>query len=180
MPFVASPRRGTTLVELMAALGIAGLLLLTAYTLTEQVSLGATRIHELGQRTAIEGNGRRIGMALLRQAQVGIDTSDRFDGSERRATFRTLCEAAGGWSEPCAVSIVLLWTDSATWVEAEFPGDEKVQLWTAPPRAEFRYENDTQGDTSWVRRWGRSIVLPRAIAVVSLAESTIVRVGARP
>src|SRR5258708_5017559 len=94
-------RRGTTLIELVAALSIAGLALLGGALLVDQLNDQAARIGQDGNATARVGNGHRLLHRLFAEAQPSLDSTEQLRGASRSVELRTRCDSPFGWTEPC-------------------------------------------------------------------------------
>src|SRR4051794_32365138 len=99
--------RGFTLIEVMIALALSGMVLLGGSMLLVQTTDTRDRIAQ----QALEGdetyNGARLLRALVRNAQTTTDSTERFTGDARAASFVTECQTPGGWLERCRVQLLI-------------------------------------------------------------------------
>lgn len=108
-------RSGFTLVELVAALAVAGFAMLGGVLLLDQIGDSAQRIARDGAEAPREGNGARLLVRLLADARANEDTTKRFSGDAHTLTFWSSCDVPGGWMEPCRVTLAIdLRGDSST------------------------------------------------------------------
>ncbi|HYD54781.1 MAG TPA: prepilin-type N-terminal cleavage/methylation domain-containing protein [Gemmatimonadaceae bacterium] len=170
-------RRGLTLIEVAAAIAISGLALLGATLVLDQLHDGHVRLARRAQEAAREANGERLLRRLVRDAEVGSDSTQWFQGAAGSARFRGWCEVPAGWLERCAVSLGLDWRDDSTAVSAMLSTGEVLPLAIHAGRAEFRYLDRTARDTAWVVRWTPSVVLPVAIAIAGERDTVLLPVG---
>src|SRR4051812_13004086 len=96
-----------TVIELMAALAIAGLLLLSGRSLLDQIGRASATLGRTARATDELSNATRTLYALARRADVRPDSTSRFIGDSTNASFRSLCDQSGGWLEPCGVTVFI-------------------------------------------------------------------------
>jgi hypothetical protein len=166
-----------TLLELVAALAIAGFAILGAILLLDQVDDSTRRITHDAAGDNRDGNGERMLRRLLADAQTTLDTTSRFRGDERSAEFKTLCDTPSGWAEPCHVQLAIDSLGDSSAVMAQFDNGEQYTLRRHAGRVEFRYFDMSVGDSVWRRRWGTSITLPGAIGVIVGFDTLVAPLG---
>lgn len=174
-----SRRAGFTLVELMVALVVSAVVVLGARTLLEQLGQSATRIVAASARAAADANGERLLRDLAGRLEVGTSEATRFSGEPTVASFGSWCDTPSGWEERCAVSLVVRSeAGGARLVASVAAGDSLVLLRRAAP-IELRYLDDPRAGGRWFTSWGAGITAPLALAVISGADTMIVRIGDR-
>jgi prepilin-type N-terminal cleavage/methylation domain-containing protein len=99
--------RGFTLLEVVVALAVGGVLLLGARRMLETVGDGAQGITEAAKAADREANGERLLRALLGRLEVGTDSTRTFSGEEQAARFTSWCDVPAGWQERCIVTLVV-------------------------------------------------------------------------
>jgi hypothetical protein len=172
---------GTTLLELMLALSLAGLVLLGASMLVDQASRTGTVLTRYARTTDAAANGERLLRALLARAQSSTDSARMFVGEPERASFDAWCERPGGWLEICRVALSLQPYDDRTVIAAALSTGEELPLRAIRGRAVFRYYGTgDSGEIGWLTAWGRSIVLPVAVGIVTDADTLVLRAGGEP
>jgi prepilin-type N-terminal cleavage/methylation domain-containing protein len=175
-----SLRRGFTLIELVVALFVSGIVLLGARLILE--SLGATegRMREVAERADRVANGDRLLRTLFARLEVGTDEAREFGGDERVARFTTWCDVPAGWLERCQAEVAI---DTATGggaaLVARLSTGERVVLRQGFQAGALRYLNTPAGGGQWFRVWGHGITAPLAIGVITDADTLIVRIGER-
>ena len=172
-------RRGMTLIEVMTALVIGGMLLMSARALLGQLQDAATTLGRNARANDELSNATRTLYALVRRADVRPDSASRFVGDSLSASFRSLCEQAGGWLEPCGVTVLIrLGPDSSSLVGQMSSGGVLIlRRW--PGVGRFRYLDVTGAQDQWVSQWGRSIVSPAAMALVVPPDTIVLPVAGR-
>jgi prepilin-type N-terminal cleavage/methylation domain-containing protein len=170
--------RGFTLVEVMAAIALSGLVVSGGVLLLRQLGDEADRIRIESADVARQGNGERLLRALTRNAEATSDTSRRFRGDERSASYRSWCSTPSGWNERCTVLLVIdQGVDSST-IIAELSSGEHLRLLKHRGAVEFRYVDPSAHDSAWTRYWGQSLKLPTAIAIVRSGDTLVFPLGA--
>jgi prepilin-type N-terminal cleavage/methylation domain-containing protein len=170
--------RGFTLVELLAALTICGLALAGATALLDQLGDGSARIARESLRASREGNGARLLARLLMDASASTDSTQRFRGDGNSLELSTLCDAPGGWREPCRVTLSIDRRGDSSVVLAGLPGNAAPAVLRRAGTASFRYFRPMAGtDTMWVMQWSSNASLPVAMSVVARDDTIILPVG---
>jgi prepilin-type N-terminal cleavage/methylation domain-containing protein len=174
----ARSRRGMTLIEIVAAVAIAGFVIVTGAALLDQLNDAGARIAGDATTTARAGNGRRLFRELLAHAEASVDTNDRFRADSASVAYLTRCPNAFGWTEPCHVQLAMDYRADSTEVVAVFGDGREITLRVQAKRAEFRFLNLAHVDSVWASVWTTSATLPDAIAVVSGTDTVVFPVGA--
>lgn len=169
-------RHGFTLVEVMVAIAIGGLVLLGARSLLEVL---ADEEHHVARDTATEdarSNGYRTLRSLVGQMEVGTTESGPFSGDPESTSFTTWCDVPSGWQERCAVTLAFEREGAETVLVAHLPAERRLVLARDFSAGEFRYLNSATSGGQWFRQWGRGITAPLAIGVI-LERGTTSDVG---
>jgi hypothetical protein len=173
-------RAGVTLVELMLALSLAGLLLLGVLLLVDQASDAGTALTRSASRMDAEANGDRLLRTLVARAQSRPDSMHLFEGAPDRTSFDSWCDRAAGWPERCRVTLMLVEQQERTVVTGTLSSGETFPLRYVRGRAVIRYfGRGASGDLEWLTTWGRSIRLPVAMGIVTSGDTIVLRVGER-
>ena len=91
---------GFTLVEVMIALTVGGLVVLCAERLFAGVGDGGRALERVRVRLDRDANGRRWLEATLLSLAVGDSTTSAFEGDSNRLRFTAWELTPGGWFEP--------------------------------------------------------------------------------
>ena len=184
-------RRAFTLVEVIVAIAIGGLVLLGARSLLEAL---ADEEHHIARETTVEdarANGHRTLRSLVGEMEVGTTESGPFSGDPARTSFTTWCDTAYGWQERCAVSIAFESEGGEPVLVAHLPEGQSRVLARGFRQGELRYLNSAASGGQWFRQWGRGITAPLAIGVIlerdaagaitgdRSVDTLIVRIGER-
>lgn len=172
-------RRGTTLVELLAALVLLGLLFLGMRTLLAQLSDGSERVGRATMDGNARGNGARLLRTLLRRATVGADSTHQFAGDDTNVWFDAGCDVPSGWVEDCRVIIGIVSRRDSSAVVAQLPGVAPETLFVSDAQTAFRYLDPVASDYAWLGGWGSRISMPAAIALVTPFDTLMLQVGGR-
>lgn len=172
-------RRGTTLVELMAALALSGIVLLGAHGLLS--ALTVTRAALAQRASVLEEIG--VGFRHLREALMMSEAVESgaapFFGDATGAAFSSRCRSGGGWYERCRVELQLTPYGAFTRLQMR----ERSGGWTEVLRREgsaHMLYRAMESDTAvWRDRWGTSIARPNAIGL-AVGMDTIVLAGTLP
>ncbi|HYW08759.1 MAG TPA: prepilin-type N-terminal cleavage/methylation domain-containing protein [Longimicrobium sp.] len=169
---------GFTLVEVVVALALAGLLLLGARVLLEQVGDAAERISGTAAEVDREANGERLLRAVVGSAEQPSGAR-AFRGDARGARFTSWCDLAAGWQERCDVSLGVIRVGERNVLAMELPRGEVVALRHGFASGRVIYLRDAADGGSWLAEWASSVSLPLAVGVVLDGDTLILRVGER-
>jgi prepilin-type N-terminal cleavage/methylation domain-containing protein len=174
-------RGGFTLVEVMVALVVIGVVVLGARVMLGQVAGDAERIAAAAAEADREGNADR----LLRDVVGRLETSAApgrratFEGDARSARFHSWCEVPDGWLERCEATLAFVEVEGAPALALRLSGGEPLALRRGFGAGELIYLRDAAEGGRWVLRWGESLTAPIAFGVVIDGDTAIVRVGER-
>ncbi|HXT16504.1 MAG TPA: prepilin-type N-terminal cleavage/methylation domain-containing protein [Gemmatimonadaceae bacterium] len=171
------PRRGVTLIEVLATLAVAGLVTLGCVLLLQQSSDESGRLVNAGNVSTRGGNGHDELRRLFRDAERSNDTTHAFRGDERSVAAMTRCRTSRGWTAPCSVIVTIdsLADSSIVGVQVDsgptWPLERRRGAWS------FRYFDHTSADSTWVKHWHTVATLPTAVALVTDADTVMLAVG---
>jgi prepilin-type N-terminal cleavage/methylation domain-containing protein len=172
-------RCGMTLVEVMAALALAGVLLAGAQALLAALGETDARTSQRAAVIATRGEGLRALQEALAMMRAEGDVASRFFADESGATFATLCRVAGGWLEPCAVALQLLSAEDSSVVLLTVGQGSAVQVLRLEGRARLAYLERNWEEDRWLPIWHSGRAVPIAVRVWSDRDSVVFFGGAR-
>lgn len=152
-------RRGFTLVELLVAMVIGGLAISTAAGV---FGAGTDAVGDLETRSTAwmrEANARRWLAQALAGAEVGNDSSARFDGDARGMTFTSRYWVAYGWLERGRVEVRL---EEGRLLGRTQQGDQLV-LAGSVDEARLDYLIEPGADSPWLLEWRSEVSAPLAV-----------------
>lgn len=177
----AARSAGFTLVEVMVALAVMGVVLVGARAMLEQVADHAERIGGAAAQADRDGNADALLRSIAGRAQVSAvpGSEVRFQGEPPMARFRSWCEVPDGWLEECDASLGLIQVEGRNVLALSLSTGELVPLRSGFQQGEILYLREAGNGGSWLRSWGSSITAPLALALVVDGDTTIVRIGER-
>lgn len=170
---------GFTLIEVVVALAVGGVVILGAHALLAAVADGADRITHASVEADRIANGERLLRALLGRLEVGTDSTRRFAGDEREARFTSWCDVPAGWLERCEVHIAVRTDGAGGTLSVLLPTGIAVEVRRGVGPLSLRYLTNAAEGGRWVRTWGASLTAPLALGIVSDRDTMIVRIGER-
>jgi prepilin-type N-terminal cleavage/methylation domain-containing protein len=144
--------RGFTVIELMVAVVIASLVILTAHRVFTGVADGARAVTSARESLDSRSNARRWLKATF------LSLEPPFEGRVDRATFTSWQPSAGGWFEPHTFSL----TRAGQGFVAT-SGSETIQLADSLVDLAFDYLLEPGADAKWVREWISPVSAPLAV-----------------
>jgi hypothetical protein len=172
------PRRAFSVLELLLALSLAGVVLLSAGALTEGFSDANRRVVDHG----LADDRRDSAEHMLRGLFLNFEPADSapsFKGASDSMTFSSWCDTALGWKQRCTVDLRIDTeaADSAILVTSE----HFALRWSVAGsgRAAFSYLRDAARGGTWNSSWGPAPYGPLAVRLIVEAETLILRIGER-
>lgn len=176
-------RRGFTLIELIVALALGGMILVGAHQVLGSLE---DETHALAIRSAdteMRANGLRLLRALAGRVEVGTPEAVAFAGTPIEARFTSWCEVPAGWIERCIVVLAVDTVRGVPTLTAHFDNAPAVALVPNVSTGALRYLNSAAKGGQWFRAWSTGISAPLALGVIrnndGHADTLIVRIGER-
>ncbi len=150
---------GFTLVELMVALAIAGLVVLTAHRLFAAAGDAGRTLRAAREALDRQSNARRWLAATFLSLDVGSDSAGSFEGRPDHVVFSAWELTSDGWFERRRVSL-----DKAghRLVAQALPG-EPIVLADSIASLDFDYLLEPGAESRWVRVWVSPVSAPLAV-----------------
>jgi prepilin-type N-terminal cleavage/methylation domain-containing protein len=143
---------GFTLIEVMVAVTIAGVVVVAAHRILTGVADGARAVAVARASLDRTVNGRRWLKATF------LSLEPPFEGRANRASFTSWQLEAGGWFEQKPTQLL---QDGGRFLGAT--GAEPLQLADGVSDVTFDYLLDPGADTKWVREWVSPVSAPIAV-----------------
>ena len=173
-------RNGFTLIEVMIAIVLSGIVLLGARALWESLAASVDRLRVRAATDSGAENGERLLRSLVGRLEIATDQSREFAGDEQQATFTTWCDMPAGWQERCYANLMIVPDSSGGMrLAVRLSTGEVITLQRGFESGALRYLNDPTGGGTWFRVWGHGITAPLAIGVITDGDTAIVRIGER-
>lgn len=174
-------RAGFTLVEVMVALVVMGVVLVGARTMLGQIADDADRIAGAAREADRDANAE----GLLRAVAGRLDVSPvagsqiRFEGDVQGARFHSWCEVPDGWLERCDATLGFIQLEGAPALALSLSTGETVPLRRGFRTGEILYLREAGNGGDWVKTWGATITAPLAFGIVADGDTAIIRIGER-
>jgi prepilin-type N-terminal cleavage/methylation domain-containing protein len=143
---------GFTLIEVMVAMTIAGLVILAAHRIFTGVADGARAVAAARERLDRSVNAQR----WLKATFLSLDPP--FEGRANHASFTSWQLVSGGWFEQTPTQLV---QEGSHFLGAT--GAASLQLADGVTDVAFDYLLDPGADTKWVREWISPVSAPLAV-----------------
>ena len=145
-------RQGFTLIEVMVAVAIAGIVIVAAHQIFTGVADGARAVATARASLDRSANARRWLKATF------LSLEPPFEGRANRASFTSWQLVPGGWFEQRPTQLV---QNGSSFLGAT--GTESLQLADSVSDVAFDYLLDPGADTKWVREWISPVSAPLAV-----------------
>lgn len=172
-------RRGFTLIEVVAALAISGLIVVGARALLEGLGAQLMRLENLTRVADADANGERLLRGLLGQLEVPFGQAMTFGGDADSVHFSSWCRVPGGWEERCRVVLTFNASDDSVHLVARLSTRETLTLMGTGRSKGLLYLADAGEGGIWFEQWGDGRSVPVAIGVLLDNDTMIVRIGER-
>jgi prepilin-type N-terminal cleavage/methylation domain-containing protein len=149
-----SGRRGFTLLEVIVAVTIAGIVVLAARQLYTGVVDGATAARVARAALDRRMNGQRWLKATL------LSLAPPFDGSSDRMAFNSWQLTQGEWFEDLKIE---LRRDGSEFIATS--GDQRFELRDGVVNVTFDYLLEPGAETKWVNEWISPVSAPLAVRI---------------
>lgn len=172
---------GFTLVEVMVAIVVIGVVLVGARTMLGQIADDADRISAAARQADREANAEALLRTIVGRMEVSsvVGEEVRFEGQPEGARFHTWCEVPDGWLERCQASLGFIELDGSPALALRLSTGETVPLRRGFRTGEILYLREPAAGGDWVPKWGASLTAPLAIGVVVDGDTAILRIGER-
>ena len=193
--------RGFTLVEVVVAIALAGIVLLGARRMLEGLADAADRVNRSAEEADADGNADRLLRDLAGRLEVGTREAHDFSGAETDSHFTSWCDVPDGWQERCDVRVAIdsvggtpaltmtLTTGTVREPADSAAGGRMIVLRRGFRSGTFRYLNRPDTGGVWFVAWGHGISAPLALAIIldhgraagdkRMTDTLIVRFGER-
>ena len=145
-------REGFTLIEVMVAMVVGAVVIMTAHRIFTGVADGAKAVAVARESLDRSVNSRRWLKATF------LSLEPPFEGRANRASFTSWQLVPGGWFEPTPTQLAL---ESSKFFGVV--GAERLRLADSVTDVAFDYLLDPGADTKWVREWISPVSAPLAV-----------------
>ena len=172
-------RSAFTLIEVMVALVVSGIVLLGARAMLEASADEAHHIVLAATEADREANADRVLRDLVGRLEVGTGPGTEFAGEPTMASFTSWCEVAAGWEEPCRVQLSIEHEGRVNALVAITSLGDTLRLRSDIQNGSIAYLSTPEAGGTWIRVWGAGITAPVALGFFLDRDTLIVRIGER-
>jgi prepilin-type N-terminal cleavage/methylation domain-containing protein len=169
---------GYTLVEVVAAVALAAIVVETSARLLDQIGDQGRRIRRDAVAVTDAGVARRRLDDALAHATTSSDTSRGFRGDEHFMELDSRCATSAGWSLPCRTAILIDTVRDSSIIYARDNDGPAAAVRRQRGAAFFLYRDLARPESSWAHGWRGAATLPAAIAIGSAHDTIVIPVGA--
>jgi len=154
-----APNRGFTLLEVILALAVGGLAVLTAERLFVAAGDGGRALAHSRQHLDRDANARRWLEATFLSLDVGGSAASGFNGTSDRVRFTSWQLTSGGWFEPRQIDLRL---NDARIIAGGSSGEPLILAENISDIA-FDYLLQLGAEAPWVNQWISTVSAPLAV-----------------
>jgi len=155
---------GFTLLELVAALGLSGLVAAGVWRLVSQLADGEERVRRERSAFTAAVNGERLLRSIIARAESGPSTDAQFIGDATAASFRSWWLTPGGWLERCRATLAVTRTQDGSAILLRAGADDVVVVRRRGAATLLYYDSEHPAEP-WSTTWTSDVALPGAIGV---------------
>jgi prepilin-type N-terminal cleavage/methylation domain-containing protein len=171
-------RSGFTLIEVIMALVVSGIILVAARGMVEAAADDAASITRAAAAGDREANAEQTVRALAERLEISSPGTS-FSGEPGATSFASWCDVPAGWQERCSVTIAIEKDSSGLSLNVRTSQGFQTQLRSGMKRAAIRYLVTAASGGKWIERWGDGITAPKALGLILDKDTLIVRIGDR-
>lgn len=172
-------RSGFTLIEVMVALVVSGIVLLGARAMLEVTADSASGISAAAAAVDRDANAERVLRALVERIEIGTVDGTSFGGDSATARFASWCDVPAGWLERCAVTLTIERDSTGGALVARTSVGDEYRLRSGFRQGTLRYLDSPNAGGVWIHSWGAGITAPMAVGIILDHDTLIVRIGER-
>lgn len=176
----ARARDGFTLLELLAALAVSGLVAIGARRLVAQLGEAEERVRLEQAAFMTRINGERLARSVVARAEAAPPPDGRFAGASTGASFLSWCLAPAGWLERCRATLAVTVSSDSSVVVLR-AGLDQVVASRHRGAATLLYYDARQPSEPWSTSWTSDAALPDAIGIAfrEPPDTLVLPTGAR-
>lgn len=169
-------RAGFTLVELLVALSIGAVVLVSARALLDGLASHARTTVRAMHDADAQANAERLARQVAGNLVLARDPAPSFVGTVSEAVFESWCSAARGGLERCRVRIELSSDPNEPGILLSQTGGATIPLLRGT-NARLRYLSDAADGGRWQDVWRMPQTPPLAISATAGGRSLVLRIG---
>jgi len=172
-------RAGFTLLEVVVALAITGMVVLGARAVMARLGDDAAHLAATAADDDREANADRLLRDLVGRAEPSPRGALPFTGNSDAVRFTTRCEVPAGWQERCQAELAVVEVSGVPTLGLTLGTGEAVVVRRGFGAARLRYLYDPANGGTWVNQWSSAFSLPWAVGVEVDGELVILPIGER-
>lgn len=169
-------RSGFTLIEILVALVVSGMIVAAAAGLLSVLGDRAETIDRAGMQADRKANADRLLQQIVGNAATAADSTPGVVGNASAASFQTWCETPHGWLERCAAQLHFERTGDgiALLMRLRLRGADSavVAIRRGLEIGRLRYLRNAESRGTWTDSWAM-LGPPEAVAVILNADTLL-------
>lgn len=169
---------GFTVLELMLALSLTAVAILTARGIVEQIAAASLLLVEAAEEADRSSNSNNMIRSLVGQT-IADGHGATVQGTASGALFTTWCDVPSGWQERCRVNLAVANRDGGQSIRVGFDDEAEIQMAEEFIHVSMLYLEDAADGGTWIDAWDHPLVTPLALGLVLDRDTVILRIGER-
>lgn len=165
-----------TLLELMIALSLTGMLLGSAGGILYSLLMASERVARRSADATVDSVGERLLRDLLARVEPTPDSAQQFEGAQGQSSFGTWCESAAGGLVPCIVNLRMDSANGVSNLSLQVKSGIVVDPLWRDVQSVLYAESDGSRER-WHAAWARGFSAPVAFAIVTKGDTLVFPVG---
>jgi prepilin-type N-terminal cleavage/methylation domain-containing protein len=175
----ARSRSGFTLIEILVAMVVSGMIVAAAAGLLSVFGDRAQTIDRAGMQADREGNAYRLLQQIVGNAATTADSTPGVVGNASGASFQTWCESPHGWLDHCAAQLRFERTGDGVALlmrlRLRSADSAVVDIRRSLGIGRLRYLRNAESRGTWTDSWAM-LGPPEAVAVILDADTLLLPV----
>jgi prepilin-type N-terminal cleavage/methylation domain-containing protein len=171
---MAPSRSGFTLIEVLVALIVSGMVVAAAAGFLTGLADRAQAIDRAAIQVDRQANADRLLHQVVANIEAGADSTPGLVGNSTAASVQTWCETTRGWLDRCAAQLRFERHDDELVLQLELRGADSaaIEIRRGLTAGRLRYLMNAEASATWMDSW-TMLGPPEAVAVILDADTLL-------
>ena len=171
---MAASRSGFTLIEVLVALIVSGMVVAAAAGFLSSLGDRAEAIDRAARQVDRQANADRLLQQVVANIDAGADSTPGLVGNEAAASVQTWCETTRGWLDRCTAQLRFERHDDGLVLRLQLRGADSaaIDIRRGLTTGRLRYLMNAEASGTWTDSWAK-LGPPEAVAVILDADTLL-------